>query len=550
MDLEAMVEAERRGLLSPEQTAMLAEARNRGLVGGAAPAPAQPEQQPERGIGQVIYDNLIGDPNDGVNSFGERAGTWLNRAGETMTLGTVGDEAAAGVTGMLPGRTYEGELERYRGNEEAMSGLGRTSADLTGGVAGALGSMLIPGAGPALATAGTSGRGAGLAATLGRGMATGAGMGGVYGFMEGEGGAADRAQEGAQGAALGGAVGGATAGLGRIVQSLMDRRAGNVAIREAARGAPTTEEMRRAASEGYDLIDQAGVQVRPERFADFMGQTRQTLMDEGLDVLPQANSQSLTPRSARVMDIGNSMVSRMDDAAQAGQNPGLPLRSIDQFRRHAGTAAAQVSPDARTDARLGSMAIGAVDDFVAGLGPDDVLAGDVEMAQQLLPQVRDLYARMSRSQLLDDAIENSENYLSGGASGIRNQFARIVRNPRLSRGFSEAELAVMNRVAQGTIPERLLYNLGSGMGQIASTAVGGALGGTTGLPGMLGGAAAGAAVSGGLSRAGGAVANRNAEIARAIVANGRLPAQLPVADEGMRRVMEALALRSGAVGAQ
>jgi hypothetical protein len=516
--------------------------------GGGQPAPSA--EQPERGIGQVIYDNVIGDPNDGVDSLGERAGTWLNRAGETMTFGTVGDEAAAGVTGMLPGRTYEGELERYRGNEEAMSGLGRTSADLTGGVAGALGSMLIPGAGPALATAGTSGRGAGLMATLGRGTAAGAGMGGAYGFMEGEGGVTERAQEAGQGAAIGGAVGGATAGLGRIVQALMDRRAGNVAIREAARGAPTTEEMRRAASEGYDLIDQAGVQVRPERFADFMGQTRQTLMDEGLDVLPQANSQSLTPRSTRVMDIGNSMVSRMDDAAQAGQNPGLPLRSIDQFRRHAGTAAAQVSPDARTDARLGAMTIGAVDDFVSGLGPDDVLAGDVEMAQQLLPQVRDLYARMSRSQLLDDAIENSENYLSGGASGIRNQFARIVRNPRLSRGFSEAELAVMNRVAQGTIPERLLYNLGSGAGQVAATAAGGLLGGTSGIPGMVGGAAAGAAVSGGLNRMGSAVANRNAEIARAIVANGRLPAQLPVADEGMRRVMEALALRSGAVGAQ
>jgi hypothetical protein len=153
--------------------------------------------------------------------------------------------------------------------------------------------------------------------------------------------------------------------------------------------------------------------------------------------------------------------------------------------------------------------------------------------------------------MVDDAIEASENYLSGPASGLRNQFRRIVSNPRLSRGFSEAELSVMRRVAQGSIPERILYNLGSGLGQIGSTIAGGAMGAVGGPLSSLAGAATGAALSGGASRMAEGVARRNAEIARALVATGRLPAQLPVASDSNRRIVEQLMMRGGAtVGAQ
>lgn len=30
--------------------------------------------QPERGLGQVLYDNIVGDPNDGVTSYGKASG--------------------------------------------------------------------------------------------------------------------------------------------------------------------------------------------------------------------------------------------------------------------------------------------------------------------------------------------------------------------------------------------------------------------------------------------------------------------------------------------
>jgi hypothetical protein len=66
---------------------------------------------PERGMGQALYDNLIGDPNDGVDSAGERFGRGVNDvakagaagvargvAGLAGLPGTVGDLLDAGVT--------------------------------------------------------------------------------------------------------------------------------------------------------------------------------------------------------------------------------------------------------------------------------------------------------------------------------------------------------------------------------------------------------------------------------------------------------------------
>lgn len=60
-----------------------------------------PKVQPiERGVGQALYDNLIGDPNDGVDSAGERIGRGLNDAGKAFGAGVA--RGTAGLVG-LPG---------------------------------------------------------------------------------------------------------------------------------------------------------------------------------------------------------------------------------------------------------------------------------------------------------------------------------------------------------------------------------------------------------------------------------------------------------------
>ena len=176
----------------------------------------QPAEPQERGFGAVLKDNLIG-VDDGVTSYGEALGTWLNRGGESMTLGLVGDEASAAVGAPIKralgnsDATYESELARFRQNEENMSGAGRLSADLFGAIAPAALGVGVVSAAPTLGRA------------MARGAGLGAGAGATQGFMEGEGGLSNRAQSGVVGGAIGGAFGGAlpavSAGAGQIYRS-------------------------------------------------------------------------------------------------------------------------------------------------------------------------------------------------------------------------------------------------------------------------------------------------------------------------------------------
>ena len=488
--------------MTPEQKKALALAaarRRRAEAQGAAgdtAAAAQPEPtQPERGIGQRLYDNIIGDPNDGVQSTGEALGTWLNRAGESMTLGVVGDEASAAAYSALPGRTYEGELDRFRQNEANMSTGAKLSADLMGAVV------------PGLTGGGLIGQAASLPAKIGLGALTGAGAGATYGFMEGEG--VDDRRTGAAGQGVVGALlGGAIPAIGAGVRSFASGRATRGAIKEAARGAPTTDALRAEGNALYRQIDDAGVQIRPSAFDRARSDVLEALRSStGYDELPGPGS--LTPNTSRVMSI-------MDDAsARMAQEPtaALPFRSLDQMRRQAGAAAGNVTN--KTDQQAGRTVIQQLDDFVQRLGPDDVAGGDVQTLQSAIGKAREVWQRMSKSQLVDDAMERSENYLSGSASGVRNQFKNILQNKKLSAQFTAAEKAALRQVTHGSTLDQLINLAGGGLGQMGTIGAGAGLGG---IPGALIGAGAAA----GQRKLAEAVTMRNAEIARAAIASGGL----------------------------
>jgi hypothetical protein len=476
------------------------------------------------GVGHKIKDNLIGT-NDGVQSPGEALGTWLNRAGETATLGLVGDEASAAAYSMLPGRSYDAELERMRANERNMSGAGRISADISGAIL------------PALAGFGMASTAKTIPGMIARGAATGGAQGATLGFMEGEGGVENRADNAMMGGGIGAALGGIVAPVaGALANRMAQGRANNAAIKRMAANAPSTDDLRLAGNAAYQAIDDAGVQIKPSA----LDATRARIVEAlrggtGFDELPGPGS--LTPNSARVMEImGQSSAKMADDATAA-----LPFRSLDQMRRQAGAAAGNVAN--KTDAKAGMTIIEGLDDMVNRLGPDDVVAGDVDALKSLIPKARETWSRMSKSQLVDDAIESgSNNYMGGAGSGIRNQFASILRNKKLSRGFTELEKVAMRRVVNGTIPEQFVNLLGGGLGQLAT--IGGGLG-MGGIPGAI----AGTGIAAAARKASEAIVRRNAEIARAVIANGG-KGSLPQISQMPRQIIEALIRRSAEVGRQ
>jgi hypothetical protein len=206
----------------------------------------------------------------------------------------------------------------------------------------------------------------------------------------------------------------------------------------------------------------------------------------------------------------------------------LPFKALDQMRRQAGAAAGNVTN--KTDQQAGMRIIEGLDDFVKNLDPNDVIAGDVRALQDAIPKARDVWSRMTKSQMIDTAIEAGGNYTSGASSGIRNQFAAILRNKKLAARFSDAERAAMRRVVNGSIPEQLLNLASGGMGQIAQTFGGGAMGG---IPGAF----AGAGVAAGTRKLAEGVTRGKAEVVRALMANGGLQT-LPQASTALRDLLQ------------
>lgn len=560
MDIELLLEAERRGILPADKAELLAEARRRGLVPGG-----EPKKDTSAVDAQIkaLTDQATAAYSSGNDAEGKRLLTEASRLSADSGMAPEGFTADPRTGGMIDLRN-DPSLDMGAGRSAAMGamqGLGFNFGDeAIGGIAGAANAVglgggidarfateqaremdrraqegnpvayyggLIPGA-VATSMAGASAAGMGsVPASLTGAMKQGATIGGIEGALAGAGGAdggmRDRGEAALWNGLLGAGIGGTVAPLiGAGVQKLADGRAANAAIREAAKGAPTTDELRAAGRSAYQAIDNAGVQIRPDRVQATMANISGGLRNEGAGF---TGAEKVMPASRAIMEATG-------DVAQGNT---VPFAELDMFRRYMGTAA-RANPANQGDTRAATEAMGTLDDFIRNLSPDDVDAGDVATLQEMLPKARDLWARMSRSQTIDDAIEASEDYLSGSASGIKNQFKRILRSPALSRGFSDAEKTAMRKVINGSLPQRTLDLLGGGMGQLMQMGAGFGMGG---LPGAAVGMAAGA----GFRKGSEAVARRNAEVVRALIANGGLET-LPVASDGARRIVEALTRRS------
>jgi hypothetical protein len=295
------------------------------------------------------------------------------------------------------------------------------------------------------------------------------------------------------------------------------------AIKAGAKNAPSSDELRAMGNALYQQVDDAGVQIAPQAFDRARGGILDDLRaNTGFDELPGPGS--LTPYAARASQIMGEASARMG----ADPTAALPFKALDQMRRQAGAAAGTVTN--KTDQQAGMRIIEGLDDFVKNLGPGDVVAGDIAALNQAIPKARETWSRMSKSQMIDSAIEAGGNYTSGASSGIRQQFQNILLNKKLAARFTEGERAAMRRVVNGSIPEQLLNLASGGMGQIAQTFGGGAAGG---IPGAFAGAGAAA----GTRRLAEGVTRRKAETVRGLVANAGLQ-NLPQASTALRDLME------------
>lgn len=423
---------------------------------------------------------------------GDDAETAARSGVQGYTFGA-GDNIVGGGAALLhsamrdDGRSLGNLYQGYRGQAQEQLERGRDEnpyvaypAEVAGAVLSPI-NKLLPG-GRAQSTAGRVGEGA-LAGSIG---------GTVYGGLE------DESVMGAmEGGAFGALAGGALPLMLRPFQG-----AGTESVRRFADRAPTLDDLRGQADALFAQGDNA---VMPragltQAAPSIAGQAARQGMDE-----------MLTPQSARA-------VSRIADEA-ANVDPNISFRDLDILRRQAQVPASNMQN--RTESAIGSQLVDQIDDIIEQSDP--ALGGAISKA-------RDLWGRMRRTEQINKAIASAEDTASGYENGLRIEFRKILKDPKKRRGFSPDEIAAMERVSRGTAVSNILrqvgrfgFNLTGKNFTNTLTPTAGAVGASMVSPYL---AAAVPMVGTAAQTASHQLAKRNADLIRAMVASGQVPAQV------------------------
>ena len=367
-------------------------------------------------IMSTIADNVVGLDN-GVMSSGEKLGTALNSAGESLTLGLVGDEAAGAADAMIGRGDYAARRDKYRKDQEQFQNENPKTA-----FAAELAPMLIPGVG----AAGVAAKGVSAGSKLARAAGIGAASAGTYGFMEGEGGLGERAKQGAVSAALGGAVGAAAP---KIIQKVEGIPQGLRKLMGAAEKRPTTATLKHVKNAAYKLVDDSGETFGPEDMQNLYGRVVQAFDDknyvEEVDNASKAVLTILERRSGKPTTI-----SQLDGIRQ-----GL-------WKRY---STAKDQPQILD-------AIGAIDDLIDSRAATSELMGAARAANSKYAK-----AQLLERELMKD-FDQAAATGSGGniANKMRQTFTSIVNDERKARFFTADEIAKMREVIHPTRGEGAL----------------------------------------------------------------------------------------------
>lgn len=264
---------------------------------------------------------------------------------------------------------------------------------------------------------------------------------------------------------------------GALAAPLSVAYAGNVAsktINSQAKkilqsSSPTTETLKDASRAIYKQIDDLGARV------DQAGMTNLSKTLES-----EMRQQGFSPRIHPKIDAALQEFKNAGNAAQ-------PLSEVEILRRVAGSAARSTDPD---EARLGSLLVHQVDDFMGSLSQQNLVGGDPAKVGALYKDARQLWSRASKAEILENSINRAQLAASGAENGLRNEFRSLLKNKRMQKTFSEEERAAMKKVIDGGPIRNTLKALGKfgisedgairmlipGLGTAAGAAVGGPIG--------------------------------------------------------------------------
>lgn len=213
----------------------------------------------------------------------------------------------------------------------------------------------------------------------------------------------------------------------------------------AALAQPTADEIKSAASKGYEQVKAAGLEISPQPVRTMVQNVKSELNDAGFDPV-------LHPKTARSLE-------RLDDLAHGSNAPNtVPLTQLETERKVAGQAS-KAAGDNPSDAHMAGIIQDHIDDLVSGLNPTDIVSGDPKAAQTL-SDARQAWKTGSKAQTIADAFDRAQNSATGFENGLRQSFRSIANYPRKMRAFSDTEQAAIQTVVRGGKVENAMKLLG------------------------------------------------------------------------------------------
>ena len=209
-------------------------------------------------------------------------------------------------------------------------------------------------------------------------------------------------------------------------------------LRPTKRGAvPTADELAAKSKANYDILDKSNFQLDNNQF-----ETHMAAMPAKLRA-----SAGYDPRTMPKVDVALSNL--------AAGNP-KTVQELDTLRTIIGTAAK--SGDA-SERLAGKQLMDEFDTYVLNAPPSAVVAGDPQ-AMQAWKTARADYAKMKKSEVITDILDNADVSQGSKEASIASQLSALAKNDKKMRFFTADEQQAIREAAKGGTLQTMLRTIG------------------------------------------------------------------------------------------
>ena len=216
---------------------------------------------------------------------------------------------------------------------------------------------------------------------------------------------------------------------------------------------PTIEELRTAATHGYDRAHASGLELDPAAVGGVASRVEQELVNTHAHTGGQYGT---APKTLAVLD----------ELQNPPAGATITAANLSTIRKNLGRIAGETNEGRPTpDAHAASVALEHLRDYTENIPASHIVAGDATAYANAIREANANYAAMARTRTIDTKLTRAENNAAGGIhtspdNQIKSQIRQILNNPKQQRGFSAAELQAMDQINRGTLASNSLRQVG------------------------------------------------------------------------------------------